>query len=175
MTPKELNDKSKELAFLLRHDKSYQFDNKGYREVSDLINNHNYTLSLLQEIVNTDNKGRYEFNDAQDKIRARQGHSVEVNVELEKATPPDVLYHGTSHQFIESIKAQGLIKGARQYVHLSVDVETAYNVGKRRDVNPVIITVDTKKMVDDGLEFYRSRNNVWLTDHIDPQYLKFSE
>ena len=165
-----LKDKSKMLAFLLRHDKDYQFDNKGYRDIDDLIKNHNFTISELEEIVSTDDKGRYEFNDSKNKIRARQGHSINVDVELEECTPPDVLYHGTAHKFLESITEQGLIKGNRQYVHLSEDKDTAVKVGIRRDKKPVIIIIDSKQMTNDGIKFYRSRNNVWLTDYVNPKY-----
>lgn len=170
MSNKELTKKSKELAFLLRHDKDYQFDDKGYREVSDLIKNHGFSLNELETIVANDEKGRYEFDsDAKQKIRARQGHSISVNVELEKLTPPDILYHGTTIRFLDSIYKQGLIKGSRLYVHLSSDEETAIKVGQRHGW-PYVLKIDSKKMSDDGVIFFKSRNGVWLTDYVDPKY-----
>lgn len=93
-----LISRGKRLAFLLRHDKNYQFDEHGWREISDLITNHGYTMDELKEIVETNNKQRYEFSEDMTHIRARQGHSVQVDVELEEKLPPDLLYHGTGEQ-----------------------------------------------------------------------------
>ena len=128
MTNKEKSKKSKELAFLLRHDTEYKFDKHGWREVSDLVKNHGYTKDELADIVATDEKGRYEWNDQKTKIRARQGHSINVDVELKLTLAPDKLYHGTSSRFMESIKKSGLLPMSRQYVHLSEDIETAKKV-----------------------------------------------
>ena len=122
--------RGKELAFLLRHDKEYKFDKHGWREVSDLIKNHHYTMDELNEIVETNDKKRYEFSDDKKKIRARQGHSIVVDVELKETTPPDVLYHGTATRFISSINKHGILKGTRQHVHLSETISIAKNVGK---------------------------------------------
>lgn len=166
----ELINRGKELSFLLRHDKDYQFDEHGYREVSDLIENHGYTFELLEAIVETNNKKRYEFSEDKSKIRARQGHSINVNVELKECTPPDVLYHGTAIRFIDSIEEEGIKKMSRQYVHLSKDKETAFNVGKRHG-RPCVIVINTKKMVEDGVKFYLSNNNVWLTEFVDRKYI----
>lgn len=166
---KLLEKRGKELAFLLRHDTEYQFDEHGYRTVKDLIDNHDYTMELLVEIVETNNKKRYEFNEDKTLIRARQGHSISVNVDLKETTPPDVLYHGTATRFIDSINAEGLKKMSRQHVHLSSDYQTAINVGSRHG-KPTVITVDTKKMSEDGCKFYLSNNGVWLTDFVDTKY-----
>ena len=119
---KDLIKKGKHLSFLLRHDTEYKFDEHGYREVSDLINNHSYTKQELEEIVETNDKKRYEFNSNHTKIRARQGHSIEINVDLKEATPPDSLYHGTATRFLESIFKEGLKKMNRNHVHLSENV-----------------------------------------------------
>ena len=108
---KALVQKGKRLSYLLRHDQSYTFDAHGYREVSDLIQNHGYTMEELLEIVATNNKKRYEFNEDKTKIRARQGHSVNVNVDLRECVPPDILYHGTATRFLESILKTGINKG----------------------------------------------------------------
>lgn len=172
MRKKDINERGKELAFLLRHDKSYKFDEHGWREVSDLITNHGYTVEELDEIVETNNKKRYEYSNDKTLIRARQGHSVPVDVELDEAIPPDVLYHGTPNDevVLNSIIEKGLIKGSRLHVHLSDTEETAKNVGRRRGV-PFVIEVDTKSMKEDGIKFYLSRNGVWLTDYVAPKYL----
>ena len=170
MENKDLVRKGKHLAFLLRHDTEYQFDEHGWREVSDLIKNQGYTMRELEEIVETNNKKRYEFSDDKKKIRARQGHSIPVDVELKETTPPDVLYHGTATRFLSSILKQGIVKGTRLYVHLSDNVETAEKVGSRHG-KPVVLFLDTKRMVADGIKFYLSNNNVWLTEYVDSKYI----
>lgn len=167
---KVLIKKGKELSFLLRHDEDYKFDEYGYREVSDLIQNHEYTIELLEAIVETNDKQRYEFSEDKKKIRARQGHSIKVDVKLRETTPPDILYHGTAIRFIESIEEEGIKKMSRQYVHLSKDKETAFNVGKRHG-RPCAIVIDAKQMVNDGIKFYLSNNNVWLTEFVDRKYI----
>lgn len=170
MKEKDLIKKGKHLAFLLRHDTEYQFDEHGWREVSDLIKNHGYTMKELEDIVETNNKQRYEFSNDKKKIRARQGHSINVDVELKEATPPDILYHGTATRFLSSILKQGIVKGTRLYVHLSDNIETAEKVGSRHGT-PVVLSLDTKRMVADGIKFYLSNNNVWLTEYVDSKYV----
>ena len=170
MTNKEKSKKSKELAFLLRHDTEYKFDKHGWREVSDLVKNHGYTKEELADIIATDEKGRYEWNDQKTKIRARQGHSINVDVELKLILAPDKLYHGTSSRFMESIKKSGRLPMSRQYVHLSEDIETAKKVGTRHGGKLVILEINTKDMTNDGYEFYLSANNVWLTKNVPWKY-----
>ena len=172
MKNKDLIKKGKYLAFLLRHDTEYQFDEHGWREVSDLIKNQGYTMKEIEEIVETNNKQRYEFSNDKKKIRARQGHSIPVDVELKEATPPDVLYHGTAKNFVGSIWENGIKKMSRLYVHLSDDEETARKVGQRHGY-PVVIFINAKQMKEDGIKFYLSNNNVWLTDFVDKKYLMF--
>ena len=166
-----LISRGKHLAFLLRHDIKYPFDEHGWREVGDLIANHGYTMDELKEIVETNNKQRYEFSDDMTRVRARQGHSIHVDVELEEKLPPDILYHGTGERFVNSIMEQGINKSNRLYVHLSTTKETAVNVGKRHG-RPVVLVIDAKRMAEDGYKFYLSRNGVWLTERIDANYLK---
>lgn len=161
--------RGKELAFLLRHDKEYKFDKHGWREVSDLIKNHHYTMDELNEIVETNDKKRYEFSDDKKKIRARQGHSIAVDVELKETTPPDVLYHGTATRFIGSINKNGILKGTRQHVNLSETISIAKSVGKRHGT-PCVFEINSKQMFDDGRKFYLSNNGVWLTDFVDKKY-----
>lgn len=164
-------NKSRKLAFLLRHDRNYAFDEHGWREVSDLLEYHGFTIDELHEIVKTNNKQRFEFSDNKKLIRARQGHSIAVDVELEKKLPPDTLYHGTSVESIESIISFGIVSRTRLHVHLSAQIETAINVGKRHGT-PVVFMVDAKRMSEDGIVFYQSRNGVWLTSNVPSKYLK---
>lgn len=165
-----LISKGKQLSYLLRHDKEYEFDKHGWREVKDLIKNHNYTFEELEEIVETNDKQRYEFNEAKTKIRARQGHSVDVDVELTETIPPHILFHGTATRFLQSIHKNGINKGSRKFVHLSQDEETAMKVGQRHG-NPYVIQINAKQMAEDGIKFYLSNNNIWLTDFVDVKYL----
>ena len=167
---KDLIRKGKQLSFLLRHDTEYRFDEHGYREVQDLVQNHGFTKDEIVELVETNDKQRYEFNDDKSKIRARQGHSVNVNVDLKETLPPDVLFHGTATRFLESIREKGILKMSRNYVQLSEKIDTAMEVGGRHG-NPVVLGVDTKTMREDGIKFYLSNNNVWLTEFVDSKYI----
>ena len=179
MSNKELLiTKGKELAFLLRHDKE-AFDNglidqNGWRNVSELVSDKGYSVDLIEEIVVTNNKKRYEFNEDHTKIRARQGHSINVDVGLTEAEPPKVLYHGTSSDVLDSIMGEGIKKGTRLYVHLSKDKETAINVGSRHGT-PYVLEIDSEQMYKDGVKFYLSNNGVWLTEFVDAKYIKKEE
>ena len=174
-----LEDKGKQLSWLLRHDvKAYTLkgliDEHGWRGVDEIINNYHYTQELLDEIVETNNKKRYEYNDDKTKIRARQGHSIDVDVELKEAdditeTNP-YLYHGTSSRFIGNIMKIGLLPQSRQYVHLSVDVPTAVNVGKRHGGDTWIIEINAYQMKLDGKKIYISNNGVYNVDSVEPKY-----
>ncbi|MCM1110229.1 MAG: RNA 2'-phosphotransferase [Clostridium sp.] len=168
----DITNKSRKLAYLLRHDREYAFDEHGYREVDDLIKCHGFTMAMLETIVQENNKKRFEFNENKTKIRARQGHSVEVDVELKEATPPDVLYHGTATKYLDSIQKNGLLKGTRLHVHLSKDIPTAIAVGRRRG-EPVVLSIDAKSMVEDGFKFYLSNNDVWLVDYVPIAYINY--
>ena len=160
----------KKLSYLLRHDKSYSFDEHGWREINDLVANHGFTMEELREIVVTNNKQRYEFSEDMTRIRARQGHSIRVDVELPEATPPDLLYHGTAKAFVESIMSQGIQKGKRLYVHLSTTIDMATKVGERHG-EPAVLVIDAKRMHEDGIKFFLSRNGVWLTEFVDVKYI----
>ncbi len=124
----------------------------------------------LQELVLSNDKKRYAFDDSGTRIRASQGHSVPVELGLEPIEPPSLLYHGTSESALQSILDQGLVKGRRHHVHLSSDVETARKVGSRRGGAPVTFEVCSGEMRN--YSFFRSANGVWLTDHVPPQYLR---
>lgn len=168
----------KYLALILRHKPEVigiSLDEHGWGNVNDIIEGirkqyPQMSMSLLEEIVATDDKGRYSFNEDKTCIRANQGHSIYVDVELKEAIPPDVLYHGTAVKYVLGIKDKGLIPKSRLYVHLSKDVDTAVKVGKRHG-DPVIFEVDTKQMIKDGYKFYLSENGVWLTKEVPVRYL----
>jgi putative RNA 2'-phosphotransferase len=124
----------------------------------------------LIECVETSDKKRFSFDDTGDLIRANQGHSVEVDLQLDEKVPPDSLFHGTVERFLESIMAEGLKKGKRHHVHLSSDTETARKVGARRG-KPVILRVDAGKVHGAGLRFFLSANGVWLADSVPAVFL----
>jgi len=124
----------------------------------------------LIECVETNDKKRCSFDATGDRIRANQGHSVAVDLQLQAAPPPDVLYHGTVEPFLTSILAQGLQKGKRHHVHLSADIDTARKVGARRG-KPVILQVDARRMHERGFVFFQSVNGVWLTDAVPVAFL----
>lgn len=163
--------KEKQLAYLLRHDTNYSFDIHGWREVDDLVRNYGFSQEELTHIVADSSKQRFEFSEDGLKIRARQGHSINVDVELKDEIPPEYLYHGTSASLVSKIMKEGLCRMSRQYVHLSADEVTAYQVGARRRCNVAILKVSARKMRENGFRFWLSRNNVWLTETVPPQYL----
>lgn len=167
------------ISLVLRHKPeaaNVEVDKYGYVDVEKLIEGINATgreidIETLNQIVSEDQKGRYSFNEDCSKIRANQGHSLNVNVEMEKQIPPDVLYHGTSIDSLEKIFETGINKMNRLYVHLSDNVETAEMVGKRHGY-PVILMVDTKKMAKDNYEFFISENGVWQVEDVPAKYVK---
>jgi len=168
---------SKYLSLILRHKPEtigITLDEHGWAVVEDLIEGVNRThplnMEILEKIVADDEKQRYSFNEDRTLIRANQGHSIPVDVELPEVIPPDILYHGTGLKYKESIDAQGLIPKSRLYVHLSGDPETARKVGKRHGT-PVIYIVDAAAMHEAGYIFYRSVNGVWLTKTVPAKYL----
>jgi putative RNA 2'-phosphotransferase len=128
----------------------------------------------LERVVAENDKQRFAFDASRTRIRASQGHSVPVELDLQPAQPPDVLYHGTASRFLKSILASGLRAGNRQHVHLSGDVDTARKVGARHGF-PVVLRVDTARMRADGILFYRSDNGVWLTGPVAPRYLSVDD
>lgn len=167
------------LSLVLRHkpDAAGIFlDEHGWANVEDLINGikntgRNINMPILEDIVETDSKQRYSFNEDKTLIRANQGHSVPVDVNLEKMKPPKFLYHGTADRFLNSIMEEGLKPMNRLYVHLSTDIETAIRVGKRHG-NPVVLKIHSNQMYEEGCIFYLSKNGVWLTKSVDIKYLE---
>ena len=124
----------------------------------------------MENIVSTDEKQRFSFNENHTKIRANQGHSIDVKIPMKEIEPPAVLYHGTAEKYLESIRAQGILKRTRNYVHLSMDFETARMVGSRHGI-PVVLQIDTRQMYHDGYKFFVSENGVWQTEHIPFRYI----
>ncbi|HNL85482.1 MAG TPA: RNA 2'-phosphotransferase [Chitinophagales bacterium] len=169
---------SKFLSLVLRHMPdtiSLNLDENGWADISELIekcNNHNVLLNiqLLEEIVTTNDKQRFAFNDDKSKIRANQGHSITVELDLEDKMPPEILYHGTAERFLGSILKNGILKQSRQQVHLSANIDTAKKVGARHG-KPVVLTVKASAMYNAGHKFYLSQNGVWLTDFVHPEFL----
>jgi putative RNA 2'-phosphotransferase len=150
----------------------------GWVPVSELLdackkNNFPVQLAELKKVVAQNDKQRFSFDSTGTLIRANQGHSVEVDLQLEPAVPPDILYHGTGSTAVESILSQGIRKMSRHHVHLSVNIQTARQVGARHGI-PAVFTVDAAAMQSDGHTFYCSANQVWLVDFVPPNYLKIS-
>ena len=178
MDNKRLVRVSKYLSLHLRHQPEklgLELAPGGWVEVADLLaacarDGFPLTRAELEEVVVTSDKQRFSFDDTGTQLRANQGHSVEVDLQLEPAAPPPLLYHGTPERFVAPILEKGLLKMKRHHVHLSPTVETPRKVGARRG-RPVILAVDAAAMHRDGHVFYCSANGVWLTDRVPPQYL----
>lgn len=170
---------SKFISLVLRHqpEAAYiQLDEHGWADVGQLLEGlkrtgRNISMAELEEIVRTDDKQRYSFNEDKMLIRANQGHSIPVDVELKEQEPPEYLYHGTADRFYESIQRQGLRPMSRLYVHLSKDIETAVKVGRRHG-KPIVLKIHSGVMYRDGVSFYRSENGVWLTKNVEPKYFE---
>ncbi|REC45805.1 RNA 2'-phosphotransferase [Chryseobacterium sp. 5_R23647] len=178
MNEQQKKKTSKFLSYVLRHHPELihlNLDENGWANVDELIvkstnDSQGFTFEELDEIVETNDKKRFIFNEDKTRIRANQGHSIDINLALIPQQPPEFLYHGTAQGNIDSILEKGIEKRSRQHVHLSQDKETATKVGMRHG-KPVILTINTQKMFDDGIEFYLSENNVWLTDFVDIKYI----
>ncbi len=179
MTNDVLVKKSKWLSKHLRHSPErvgLKLEEGGWVSVTDLLEaaRRNYlalSRAELEEVVAGNDKKRFSFSDDGQKIRANQGHSVEVDLQLSSTEPPEVLYHGTGAQNRDSISKNGLEKRRRHHVHLSTDIETARKVGSRHG-KPLLFEVDAEQMFADGIEFWVSDNGVWLCDFVPPQYLR---
>ena len=171
-------DTSRFISLILRHKPEVigiTLDEHGWADVSELIEGINITRKLdmegLERIVAEDEKQRYSFNEDKTLIRANQGHSIPVDVELKKEEPPEILYHGTATKYEDAIDKEGLIPKSRLYVHLSGDEETARKVGIRHG-KLVMYKVKSGEMHKDGYEFFLSVNGVWLTKSVPVKYLE---
>jgi len=170
---------SKYLSLILRHHPevvNLKLDAHGWVNTNMLIKEvakkfPGFNQEILDEVVATNNKKRFSYNEDKTKIRANQGHSIQVDVELEKRIPPDILYHGTSSKVVTNIQKEGLLPQKRLHVHLSKDIPTAIAVGKRHG-QPVVFRINSKQMIIDGYIFYYSLNGIWLTNAVPPQYLE---
>jgi putative RNA 2'-phosphotransferase len=169
---------SKFMSFVLRHkpeEISLELDEHGWANVQELIEKMATkgiltNIETINIVVDTNDKKRFAFNEDKTMIRASQGHSIEVDLELKEVMPPGILYHGTAMVHLESILNNGLQKQQRQHVHLSAVMETAKAVGSRHG-KPVILTIDAKRMFNEGFKFYISANKVWLTDEVPTVYI----
>lgn len=179
MNEKETIRLSKFLSLVLRHQPGViglHLDESGWASVEELLQNIktkgiDLDRTALEHVVATNNKKRFALSEDGTKIRASQGHSVNVDLDYERSAPPLVLYHGTAQKNVQSILKEGVQKRSRQHVHLSKDKETAINVGSRHG-KPVVFEVNAGHMHNDGYAFYLSANGVWLTEEVPTVYLK---
>jgi len=182
ITEKENTRISKFLSLVLRHQPGaigIQLDEQGWTDVAGLIRQLNHhdvaiTFEVLKHVVSSNPKKRFAFNEDYTKIRANQGHSVDVELGYEAQEPPEVLYHGTAERFLDSILKTGLQKQARHHVHLTADRQTAVAVGQRYG-KPVLLEVRAGEMFRKGHAFYLSDNKVWLTEHVPVEYIGIAE
>lgn len=170
---------SKFLSYVLRHRPDsigITLDENGWVDIDELLaaaqrHGKNVSRTQLERVVATNDKKRFALSDDGRRIRASQGHSVSVDLDLPPVTPPRLLYHGTVERFLDSIRTQGLVRGSRHHVHLSPDEATAQKVGSRRG-KPVILIVEAARMHEAGHQFFRSANNVWLTENVPVEFLR---
>jgi len=171
---------SKYLSLVLRHkpeEAGLILDEAGWCSVTDLLkgcaaHGCKITREELDEVVAENDKKRFQFSEDGKRIRASQGHSIDVDLRYDPSEPPDPLYHGTATRFLDSIRESGLVKGSRQHVHLSASLDTARAVGARHGT-PVVIPVDTRGMLFNGKTFYHTPNGVWMVDAVPVVYLHF--
>lgn len=170
---------SKFLSLVLRHRPELiglNLDAQGWVDVEELIqkireSGRSIDLPALERLVETNEKRRFSFNNDNTKIRANQGHSVKIDLGLNPEIPPQILYHGTGHRSVNSILQTGLHKGKRHHVHLSSNIPTAIEVGKRHG-KPVVFEVCAGEMHKNGYKFFISENGVWLTEEVPARYLQ---
>jgi putative RNA 2'-phosphotransferase len=170
---------SKLLSYVLRHNPDHlniQLDDQGWTDVQALLQQlnaqkENIDFDILKQVVDTNSKKRFSFNEDLTRIRASQGHSVEVELGYTAQKPPATLFHGTTEKNVAIILEKGLAKMSRHHVHLSVDKETAQHVGQRYG-KPIILTIQALAMHESGYPFYISDNGVWLTDHVPAEFIE---
>lgn len=173
---------SKFLSLVLRHKPEtigIELDSNGWADLQDFIEKANakrpaspITEQDILDVVADNDKKRYVLSEDGTKIKAAQGHSISVDLNLKKEVPPFMLYHGTVEKFLPLIKKDGLLKMNRNHVHLSKDEATAINVGGRRG-QPIVLKIAARHMHNEGHAFYLSENGVWLTDNVPVRYIEF--
>lgn len=177
---KRLIQTSKFLSLVLRHKPErirLKLDRNGWADVEELIAKARQAgvqldKEILRQVVAQNDKKRFAFNEEATRIRASQGHSISIDLDLTLVIPPENLYHGTATRFLGSIKAEGLLPRGRHHVHLSGDEKTARSVGKRHG-KPVVLVIKSGEMAKQGFKFYQSANGVWLTDKVPVEYISF--
>lgn len=182
MDEKRKTKVSKFLSLILRHkpeEIGLILDDNGWANVAKLRKacadyGKPFTFAELEEVVETNDKKRFSFDETKTKIRANQGHSLEVEIEFERKMPPESLYHGTAEKNVGAIFANGLQKMNRHHVHLSADTETARKVGARHG-KPIIFEIKTAAMLAEDFEFFVSANGVWLITEVPAKYLEIYE
>ncbi|MBO9199316.1 MULTISPECIES: RNA 2'-phosphotransferase [Niastella] len=179
---KQVKHISKFLSLVLRHEPAQiglALDEEGWADVAELMEKMNkkgprIDFATLEIVVETNDKKRFAFNEDKTRIRASQGHTIEVDLNLPPQVPPTVLYHGTADKNLPIIKEKGLVRMERQHLHLSAEVSTAKNVGGRHG-KPVVLVIQALAMHEKGYVFYLSANGVWLTDHVPAAFIGFGE
>ena len=175
----EYNKKiSKKMSYALRHHPQkfgLKLDEQGWCNVAELMESFqrkgiNLTMEKLERVVENNDKKRFAFNEDKTRIRASQGHSIQIDLGYEPIAPPEILFHGTAERFLDAILKEGLHKRNRHHVHLSPDRDTATNVGGRHG-QAVVLTIKAKAMHEQGHKFFRSQNGVWLTEEVKPEFL----
>jgi putative RNA 2'-phosphotransferase len=167
---------SKYFSYLLRHkpeEIGLRLDDQGWALVDELIektNDFELSKELIDVVIETNDKQRFELSGDKLKIKANQGHSINIDLDLKPITPPQFLLHGTAERFSDSIKKDGLQKQKRHHVHLSESIAVAESVGKRYG-KLVLLRVAAQEMADAGFDFYRTANNVWLVDTVPAEYI----
>lgn len=175
----DLTRLSRFLSYVLRHKPDsigIELTWDGWANIEQLVTNsqnqgYDITVDIVNQIVAEDEKGRYVISPDKLQIRATQGHSVDVDLNFEEKVPPVVLWHGTYADAVPTIMKQGLKKMKRHHVHLSSTTETAKKVGSRRGAS-VLLMINTKDMVKNGIKFFLSENGVWLTEYVEPKYIE---
>lgn len=179
MNDKQMNETSKFLSYILRHEPhaiGLQLDTEGWADIQSLITGaakegHILDNAMIQAVVNNSDKKRFTLSKNGQFIRAAQGHSTQnVNIQHVEKEPPALLYHGTATRFLESILQQGLIPGSRHHVHLSQETLTAITVGQRYG-KPVALKIESLRMHQQGFKFFHTENNIWLTEKVPANFI----
>ncbi len=173
---------SKYLSYVLRHHPEtagLSLDDHGWAGINELLaargsRKRGLTLDLLRRLVAENDKQRFEVDHKWTKIRARQGHTLAVRLDLKEASPPDCLYHGTACRHLPSIRQHGLHRGKRHHVHFSLDPASAQTVGGRHG-QPVVLRIRAREMHAHGHRFFLTSNGIWLAESVPPDYIDFPD